>query len=266
MRSGVQLQAIALEVLAGNLPAPAHMSKTSWTVHWEGPTISVADDSDDSARTAIAQLNASHIQRDWDPGGRYQGGSGIMYAVVIARSGLLVRTRDLDAVLWHSDNTAGNERSIPVLVLAAERDPADPGRDADATSAQLAALRSLVTDDAGAIVGPTGEPFGLFFHGEWTATSCPGPRVRDYVERLRAGVLEGVDPDMTNEQLGAILQKIDDQTDAIAIYIARSQRGIDVATGTPAPMLMSAAHDAWVSTDPAVKILGDRRAARAAGR
>lgn len=264
MRTGVQLHDLTLELVPENLPTPATAKKSSWTVHWEGPTLSVADDTDDTASDAIVQLNSSHIRRDWDLGDRYQGGAGIMYAIVIVRSGLMVRTRDLNSVLWHSDRTRGNADSIPILILAARGDPADPQRDADATPAQLAALRSLVTNDAGAIVGPNGEPFGLFFHGEWTATSCPGPRLSDYVERLRAGVLEE-DPDMTDAQLKTILQKLEDQSDAIAIYLARAQRGIDVVTGDRPPAI-GADLDDWHRTDPAIKILEDRAAARAAGR
>jgi hypothetical protein len=253
MRSGAVVQAIdaLLPTDAANLPQPARNSKDSWTVHWEGPKRNLEDESDETAIAALEGIARSHINRDWDLGDRVQGGSGIMYAYAIAPSGRILRLRDPLAVLWHSDDSLGNARSIPVLVMC--------GTDHDATPQQLEGLRELVTNDAGDVVGPSGEPFAIFTHGpDWTRTACPGDRLRDFTDRIRSGVLEEMGEDLTMDAATAIANKLEDVTDALCIYITRQQLELRADTGLPLDPSRPNP-----PADPAPAILEARRRARA---
>lgn len=96
-------------------------------------------------------------------------------------------------------------------------------------------------------------------HQDWDPIDRPGDPgdflrwddFRDDVERAIAGVLwTPKETRMTGEQLAAILAKNDAQTDAILIYLARLQRGLDVVTGAPL--------DPADRTDPAAAVLAAR--------
>lgn len=115
--------------------------------------------SDAEAQILIRADAQYHINKDWG-GGSY--GGGLMYAIVIAPSGSVYQTRDLDAVLWHCGDAGGNQSSTPILVLCGPNSPP--------TDAQLDSLDEV-------LLGQTVYP-----HSYWSPTACPGNELRLWLE------------------------------------------------------------------------------------
>ena len=141
-----------------NDPTPSHFPKSGMTIHYQG--VDVARDMSDAEAQVLIESDALfHIRKEWAPG---VYGGGLMYAIVIAPSGTTYQTRDLDAVLWHAGDAQGNSDTTPVLVLAGPNTPPTP--------AQYRSLGSV-------LMGQTTYP-----HSYWSATSCPGDALRQWLE------------------------------------------------------------------------------------
>lgn len=212
--------------------------KTSRTYHWNGPPLPDID----PMELILGDANY-HTTKDWGDAVGIQAGDGIMYHKLIARNGDLYITRDEDAVLWSCGSAEGNEQSEHVQVMCgATYDENDVlVFEQKPTEAQLDTMAMLEH------VQPLGATWP---HGpKWTQTKCPGPTVRSWVAGTK---WKEIDNDMTDEQMKELLDKQDAQTDAIAIYLARVQRGVDVATG----LAYDAANN---GKDPAPAILASRR-------
>ena len=163
-----------------NDPSPSHHPKSGYTVHYEGAE--VARDMSDAEAQLLIQANAIfHIHKDWrskdeiaaDPSHPVNGG-GLMYAIAIAPSGSTYQTRDLDAILWHSDAANGNRNTTPVLVLCGPNTPP--------TTAQYRSLDEI-------LLGQTAYP-----HSYWSPTECPGDALRYWLE------YGGEEDEMTKEE------------------------------------------------------------------
>lgn len=137
--------------------------KTSGTVHWPAAKEPIGD-----PVGALLGYAAYHASKDWSPEAGVQGGDGIQYARAVDQAGTRYILRDLDAVLWHSDNAHGNAFSVPYLAMVAI--------DEEPSEALLRGLRAQIEED-----GLAGE---VHPHGPtWTRTACPGPAMRSWVER-----------------------------------------------------------------------------------
>lgn len=143
-------------------PWPTRFAKASSTVHWPDVSRDIGDD--DDCTSLLFSFAAYHIDKDWSreiPGVQY--GGGIMYTEAVAPSGTVFLLRDDDAVLWHSDDAAGNLTSRAILLLV--------GTAQKPTRAQLLALRARLA-----------MRFPAYPHGpKWAATECPGPAARAFL-------------------------------------------------------------------------------------
>ena len=174
-----------------NDPSPSHHPKKSMTVHYQGTD--VARDMSDAEAQLLIQSDAQyHINKDWGNGAH---GGGLMYAIVIAPSGSVYQTRDLDAVLWHAGDPGANRDSTPVLVLCGPNTPP--------TMAQLRSLEQV-------LLGQTVYP-----HSYWSSTSCPGDELRQWLEYGGGDDMDYV----TKEEFDAYKEDVRATLDAMkAIY------------------------------------------------
>ena len=179
-------------------------TKDSITVHWNGTPVP-----DDVADIDVIFGDAAYQMSPTWPG-RTGGADGIQYHRLYGRDGTVYLTRDPGDYLWHCGDPDGNRNSEAWQVMC--------GVGEVMTDAQRTALsRDLLAD---------GRP--RRGHREWplAASSCPGDEIVAFIHSDME-----VEDDMTDEQFKQYLAKIDAQTDAFAIYIARQQRGVDVVTG-----------------------------------
>lgn len=143
-------------------PTPSRAPKTGYTVHYEGGDVS-REMSDAEAQLLILSNAIFHINKDWNEEVEgAQHGGGIMYAIVIAPSGTVYQTRDLDEILWHSGSFLGNQDTTPVMVLAGPNTPP--------TKAQYRSLREVLMHQI------------AYPHSYWSATQCPGDAIRYWME------------------------------------------------------------------------------------
>ena len=212
--------------------------KTSRTYHWNGPPLPDLDPME-----LILGDAHYHMTKDWGDAVGIQAGDGIMYHKLIAPNGDLYVTRDEDAIVWACGSEEGNEQSEHVQVMCgATYDEFDRlVFEQKPTTAQLNTMALLEHT----------QPLGATWpHGpKWTQTKCPGPTARAWVTN-RGWEIE--EEDMTPEQFKQMLDKQDAVTDAMAIYLARVQRGVDVVTG-------KAYDTANNGKDPAPEVLASRR-------
>lgn len=137
--------------------------KSSATVHWPAAKERTTD-----PVGVLMGYAAYHASKDWSPEAGVQGGDGIQYARAVDQAGTRYILRDLDAVLWHSDNAHGNASSVPYLALVAiDEEPSEP---------LLRGMRAQIEED-----GLAGE---VHPHGPtWTRTACPGTAMRSWIGR-----------------------------------------------------------------------------------
>jgi hypothetical protein len=153
-------------------PNDRYWPKEGIVIHYNGAAVPGADESQ-AAWQQVVRDAAYHVSRDWGGGAR---GDGLMYHVSVGPAGELWQCRDLDAVLWHCGSWPENASYLSVLVPI--------GGEQRATPAQLAALRTFVSNFAAALGIPKARVVG---HQELSPTSCPGTLMADFVLPYRRG-------------------------------------------------------------------------------
>lgn len=121
------LQTLNLLDLRADLPRATwsigrQARKTSATLHYNGPAVAAAGDRAAEIQQLVADARYHMRPNAFGPGA---AGDGIQYHFAILSDGTICQLRDLDAVLWHCANSAGNTGSIAIhLPLGVGQTPA----------------------------------------------------------------------------------------------------------------------------------------------
>lgn len=186
--------------------------KTSRTFHWNGGLAGL-----DPIPQLIADANL-HISKGW---------GGISYHKAIGLDGTLYLCRDDDAVLAAVANADGNEHSEMIQFML--------GRSEDGLQVQHPTAAMWATANELASAAPGGVVWG---HRDWSATECPGAEVYAWIQ---SRIWEDTMTPAQEAKLDAILAEVPKIDRLLAlleareplVWIARSQRGLDVERGKP---------------------------------
>lgn len=168
-----QIRDIRNQLPRANWSIGSQPNKTSVTWHYNGPPVAAHRL---SGNGVIGQL---HIDCGWQmrPGwaGVPTGADGLQYHYAIGGDGVVYRTRDDDAVLWHCAHEVGNAQSISVHVPI--------GGDQRPTAEQIASLywlTDLLIDRYGMDNRDSARG-----HHEWSRSACPGPHLKRLLRQYR---------------------------------------------------------------------------------
>lgn len=159
------------ELRRGNWQIGQRPTTTAITLHWNGPPVLAARQRGEGV---LAQLKADvewQTRPDW-PGAK-GGADGLQYHAAIDLDGVVWRTRDEDARLWHCGDAEGNRESLSLHLLV--------GRGQPVSDAMWASAVRLVEEWRARYRVRRERVLG---HQEWGPSECPGPdimaRLRDY--------------------------------------------------------------------------------------